>query len=229
MSKQTAIPLYFKPMPRSPLAITKTVKLCFDASSYWIFQSIDVPDPNFPDTWKAISRFCRWWIADHGFNGDLRDVYGILQLTKPQSARALKSMVAFPDDVDMIPATLKVQTSYLPPTVDYEEFVLREYGEQKHCFNATDHLTPKSVKYAKLAIKLGMDPHEAQDKMKVIEFFRSRRKDKKKKSKEPWKPLTQSLGDIPNLNYDPLSDHDLGNCHLMTSDSDSDSDNKLIV
>lgn len=214
-------------MPRSPTIITKTIKLSFDASSYWIFQSIDVPDPSFPDTWKAISHFCRWWIADHGISGDLRDVFGILQLTKPLSALNLKSMVAFPDELDLIPATLKVQASYLPPTVDYEEFVLREYGDQRlpRNFSLPTYLDPKSYKYSKLAIKLGMNPTEAQDKSKVIDFFRSRRKDKKKSSKEPWKPLTQSLGDIPNPDYNPESDNDLGDCHLMSSDEDS----KLVI
>lgn len=210
-------------MPRSPIPYTRTVKLCFDACSYWVFQSFDVPDPSFPDTWKAISRFCRWWIADHGITGDLRDVFGILQLTKPMSAKQISSLVANSEDLDLIPATLKIQASYLPPTVDYEEFVLREYGEQRFCYKSEipDYLTPKTVKFSKLAIKLGMDPSEAEDKMKVIEFFKQRRKSKKsKQSKLPWKPLTQSLGDIPNPDYNPESENDLGDCHLMSSDDE---------
>lgn len=182
-------------MPRTTSTITKSIKLRPDASLYWIFESIDFPDSNYPEAWKAVSRFCRWYVSDHGYSNDLRDIYGILQLTKPLSRSVLKKYISHNIPIELIPATLSTQACFLPPSQDYDEFIVHEYGEQKiPKINTYEYSSPKETKFSTIAVNLGMDPEKANDKDKVVQFFR----DRKKTSRKPRvKPLTQSLGDIP--------------------------------
>lgn len=202
-------------MPRPPAPLTRSIKLSFDACPYWIFQAVDAADPNFADVWKPISRFARWWVADHGLNGDLRDVYGILQLIRPFSSRALKKFLDPRLAIELTPATLKVQSSFLPPTEDYEEFIVSEFGEQKLPIVPAEDPAPScsDLKYAKIAVSLGMDPTESQDRFKVIEFFKQRRKQQRhkkyKKHDQSWQPIDEFGSHDPQPDYDPFNEQSL--------------------
>lgn len=205
---------------------THYVTLDFESSSYWLFEAPDVPDPVFPDTWKALpAKFCRWWVTDQGRPDDLRDVYGVLQLPNPVSATELRELVDSNMQLILVPCTLAIQAGYIPPLQECQKFVIHEYGLQRFPKSVAklpsynSNLTKSQMRYARIAINLGMNPREASKPENVVEFFRQRRLNrapsknntappnyKRKRTSPPPTPvkhLTQSLGDIPDPDYDP--------------------------
>lgn len=201
---------------------THYVTLDFESSSYWIFEAGDVSDPVFPDAWKSsIAKFCRWWVTDHERPDDLRDVSGVLQLPAPLSAVELREHVDSQINLSFLPCTLAQQAGFIPPLTHCQKFVVHEYGEQRFpksvvklpSYNTP--LTPTQQRYARIAVRYGMNPRDARSPEKVREFFRMRRLNKSYNTPpassnkrvridpppRPVKHLTQSLGDIPDPDF----------------------------
>lgn len=202
---------------------THYTTLDYESSTYWIFEASDVPDPIFPDAWKSISKFCRWWVTDHGRPDDLRDVSGILQLSSAMSGQELRDHVDPLLTLTLVPSTLAIQVAYLPSTNECQKFVVHEYGDQRFPKAVTklptynSNLTPQQARFARIAVAKGMNSRDARVPQKVVEFFRQRKlnnapttptpsKRQRRVPSPPKKHLTQSLGDIPDPNFDFDSD-----------------------
>lgn len=188
--------------------ITSTIHLAYDACSFWIFQSIGCTDYSYPEQWKPISRFCRWWIFPSEAVHNAHDVYGVLQLTKPLSSRGITKFTVFHQlGLDLIPATLRLQQSYLPPSADGGEIILKEFGIQT------------LPKVSSVVVPSTPAP---SDKKTISEFFANAPKKKKKKATlpskkrkhtsdssdtEPWLPGFEPNGSTDEPDY-PLTQPD---------------------
>lgn len=136
--------------------------ICTDVrhSRYWIFETKSAKDERFPDSYKYIAKWCRWWASGEG------EVYGVIHL---EFSMCFSPLVATITNIKLQASTIRNIASYIPPCGAYNVY---EYG---YPVDVSKSVSEKDEYFSAMAVRRGLDPSLAADKAEVVAFFRRKR------------------------------------------------------